>query len=176
MIETYSFILLNIETLTRFIDTMRFERWCGMWQWHESGPDARSRPGLCRDMQSRCRADAEQMQSTEIHFVPGLKIDYIWVRERTQDRADCQRVLVPNCLNCVVKIGFNICRIHSWKSQLLQDFQAELFFDEASRRCLATSFYSFSSCCDNRDEHCRVATSRSDHRLPQRLWSNGGVA
>jgi hypothetical protein len=102
---------------------------------------------ICRadaaQMQSRCRADAEQMQSTEIHFVPGLKIDYIWVRERTQDRADCQRVLVPNCLNCVVKIGFNICRIHSWKSQLLQDFQAELFFDEASRRCLATSFLLF---------------------------------
>ena len=53
------FYIVKYWTLTRFIDTMRFERWCGMWQWHESGPDARSRPGLCRDMQSRCRADAE---------------------------------------------------------------------------------------------------------------------
>ena len=113
---------------------------------------------------------------------PGLKIDYIWVRERTQERAD--RVALPNCLSCAafVKIGVKICRnpfmTYSCKSQVpCAGFSDWTFLWWSISTLLGHEFLLLWQWTQwNFDALPCVATLRSHHRLPQRLWSNGGVA
>ena len=112
-------------------------------------------------------AEMPQSKSKEtlclFNFGQGWRLITFGSENVHRTRTGCQRVALPNCLNCeafeaFVKIGFKIFRIHWWlhgsHNCHVQDFQTELFFDEASRRCLAASFY----CCESTVKLWCVAT------------------